>query len=114
MATLVLYLCDEAVVAELALQHLILEVEVAVLGFHLLLFEFGKFLEVFVLLQEGFGVEVVVGEHSGGDGDECHDDSDDDEEGAVLLSLLFCLYVCLFVHVFWVVIAIFFAKVVKN
>jgi hypothetical protein len=31
----------------------------------------------------------------------------------VLLSLLFCLYVCLFVHVFWVVIAIFFAKVVK-
>ena len=38
----------------------------------------------------------------------------DDEEGAVLLPLLFCLYVCLFVHVFWVVIAIFFAKVVKN
>ena len=41
MTALIFYLGDEAVVAELALQHLVLGVKVAVLGLHLLLLEFG-------------------------------------------------------------------------
>ena len=102
MPTLILYLGNEAVIAELALQHLILQIEIPVLALHLLLLEFGKFLKLLILLQEGFGEELVVGQHSHRDGDECHHDADGNQESVALLLLLyFFLYISLFFHVFF-------------
>lgn len=100
MATFFFYLCDEAVVAELALEHLILHVEVFVLALHLLLFQFCQLFQLFVLLLKRTGVEVVVAHHGYNDsnGDYCDYCDADDEAGVAALFGLRRLCIVLFFH----------------